>query len=155
MLSKSKFFLYRLTLSCLTDIYSSELEVYRADVSEAKAKLAGLEEKSAEIESQKQEAINAISQAERVIHIQKESTSAEVFRLKGADDPPYLAVLLLTWLLKMNWRPWRIFISGVALSSPPISSSLSMHHGIRLPFPVYSSNLSRHVSVYPRRKLSN
>ncbi|THH27079.1 hypothetical protein EUX98_g7108 [Antrodiella citrinella] len=60
----------------------SELESYRADVSEAKAKLTRLEEKLTEIDSQKQEATAAISQAERVIHIQKESTSAEVFRLK-------------------------------------------------------------------------
>ncbi|KAH8086664.1 Spc7 kinetochore protein-domain-containing protein [Cristinia sonorae] len=61
----------------------SELESYRADVSEAKAKLARLEEKLAEIESQKAEASTAINQAEHIINIQKESTSAEVFKLQA------------------------------------------------------------------------
>ena len=57
--------------------------MFRADVSEAKAKLERLEEKLAEIESQKEEATTAINQARHIVHIQKESTSAEVFRLKG------------------------------------------------------------------------
>ena len=57
--------------------------MFRADVSEAKAKLERLEEKLAEIESQKEEATTAINQARHVVYIQKESTSAEVFRLKG------------------------------------------------------------------------
>ncbi len=52
-------------------------------MSEAKAKLERLEEKLAEIESQKEDATTAISQARHIVHIQKESTSAEVFRLKG------------------------------------------------------------------------
>ncbi|KAI0735508.1 Spc7 kinetochore protein-domain-containing protein [Earliella scabrosa] len=62
---------------------STEIEVFRADVSEAKAKLERLEEKLAEIESQKEEATTAINQARHVVYIQKESTSAEVFRLKA------------------------------------------------------------------------
>ncbi|KAI8995444.1 Spc7 kinetochore protein-domain-containing protein [Trametes punicea] len=61
---------------------STEIEAFRADVSEAKAKLERLDEKLAEIEVQKQEVMTAIAQAKHVIHIQKESTSAEVFRLK-------------------------------------------------------------------------
>ncbi|TCD62040.1 hypothetical protein EIP91_007535 [Steccherinum ochraceum] len=60
----------------------AELQVYRADVSEAKAKLSRLEEKLSELEDQKKEASAAISDAERIILIQKESTSAEVFKLK-------------------------------------------------------------------------
>ncbi|RDX56232.1 hypothetical protein OH76DRAFT_1427885 [Lentinus brumalis] len=62
---------------------STEIEAFRADVSEAKAKLERLEEKLAEIESQKEDATTAISQARHIVHIQKESTSAEVFRLKA------------------------------------------------------------------------
>ncbi|RPD81656.1 hypothetical protein L226DRAFT_555808 [Lentinus tigrinus ALCF2SS1-7] len=62
---------------------SNEIEAFRADVSEAKAKLERLDEKFAEIGSQKEEATTAINQARRIIHIQKESTSAEVFRLKA------------------------------------------------------------------------
>ncbi|KAI0768622.1 Spc7 kinetochore protein-domain-containing protein [Trametes elegans] len=61
---------------------SSEIEAFRADVSEGKAKLERLDEKLSEIEAQKEEATTAISQAKHTIHIQKESTSSEVFRLK-------------------------------------------------------------------------
>lgn len=64
--------------------FSIELETFRADVSESRAKLQRLEEKLAEIESQKQEVSVAIAQAQHIAHIQQESTSAEVFRLKGA-----------------------------------------------------------------------
>ncbi|KAI0080046.1 hypothetical protein K474DRAFT_1689475 [Panus rudis PR-1116 ss-1] len=59
-----------------------ELEAFRTDVSEAKAKLERLEEKMAEIESQKNEANAVIAQTQHLIHVQKESTSSEVFRLK-------------------------------------------------------------------------
>ncbi|KAI0651524.1 Spc7 kinetochore protein-domain-containing protein [Trametes meyenii] len=65
---------------------STEIEAFRADVSEAKAKLERLDEKLAEVEAQKEEATSAISKAKHVIHIQKESTSAEVFRLKDELD---------------------------------------------------------------------
>ena len=63
--------------------FSQVIESYSTDLSESKAKLERLEEKWAEIESQKREALDAISQAQQMVHIQKESTSAEVFRLKG------------------------------------------------------------------------
>ena len=62
---------------------SSELEVFRTDVSESKAKLDRLNEKLAEIEEQKQEATTAIARAKYNAHIQKESTTSAVFRLKG------------------------------------------------------------------------
>ena len=62
---------------------STEIEAFRADVSEAKAKLERFDEKLADIEAQKAELTAAITQSKHVIHIQKESTSAEVFRLKG------------------------------------------------------------------------
>ena len=52
-------------------------------MSEAKAKLERLEEKLTEINSQKDEATVAIDKAKHLAHIQKESTSVEVFRLKG------------------------------------------------------------------------
>ncbi|KAH9949433.1 Spc7 kinetochore protein-domain-containing protein [Amylocystis lapponica] len=59
-----------------------ELDTFRTDVSEARAKLDRLEEKLADIDSEKRETSSAISHAQHIIHIQKESTSAEVFRLK-------------------------------------------------------------------------
>ncbi|KZT65577.1 hypothetical protein DAEQUDRAFT_768746 [Daedalea quercina L-15889] len=61
---------------------SSELEVFRTDVSESRAKLDRLNEKLSEIESQKQEATAAIAKARYNVHIQKESTTSAVFRLK-------------------------------------------------------------------------
>ncbi|EIW64941.1 uncharacterized protein TRAVEDRAFT_68623 [Trametes versicolor FP-101664 SS1] len=61
---------------------STEIEAFRADVSEAKAKLDRLDEKLVEIDAQKAEATSAIAEAKHIIHIQKESTSVEVFRLK-------------------------------------------------------------------------
>ncbi|KAH7883876.1 Spc7 kinetochore protein-domain-containing protein [Phlebopus sp. FC_14] len=61
---------------------SVELETFRADVAEASSKLVRLEEKLQDIESQKKEATTAIQEAERLIHVQKNSTRAEVFQLK-------------------------------------------------------------------------
>ncbi|KAI0052899.1 Spc7-domain-containing protein [Auriscalpium vulgare] len=58
------------------------LDAFRTDVGETNAKLERLEEKLAEIEAQKAEAASAIADSRRLIHIQKNSTSAEVFRLK-------------------------------------------------------------------------
>lgn len=70
----------------LTLEISSELEVFRTDVSESKAKLDRLNEKLAEIEEQKQEATAAIARANYNVHIQKESTTSAVYRLKGAQE---------------------------------------------------------------------
>ncbi|KAG2756515.1 hypothetical protein P692DRAFT_20852947 [Suillus brevipes Sb2] len=61
---------------------SVALEAFRADVDEGKAKLNRLQEKLEEIEAQKLETTNAIQVAERQVQVQKNSTHAEVFRLK-------------------------------------------------------------------------
>jgi predicted nucleic acid-binding Zn-ribbon protein len=63
---------------------SVALEAFRADVDEGKAKLDRLQEKLEEIEAQKLETTNAIQVAERQVQVQKNSTHAEVFRLKGS-----------------------------------------------------------------------
>lgn len=63
------------------------MEALQAEVSESKAQLGWLQERLDEIESQKREAITAIADAERVMHIQKHSTRVEVFRLKGTTLP--------------------------------------------------------------------
>ena len=68
----------------MTDVQVSvEIQASRASISEAEAKLQRLQEKYLEIEDQKQEITAAIAQAQRVIHVQNESTSSEVSRLKG------------------------------------------------------------------------
>ncbi|KAH9912257.1 Spc7 kinetochore protein-domain-containing protein [Epithele typhae] len=62
---------------------NNEIEAFKGDVSEAKAKLERLEEKLADINAQKEDATTAINQAKQIAHFQKESTSVEVFRLKA------------------------------------------------------------------------
>lgn len=59
------------------------MEAFRADVAEGNAKLDRLKDKLQELALQKQEANGAIEEAQRAIHVQKNSTRAEVFRLKG------------------------------------------------------------------------
>jgi hypothetical protein len=61
------------------------LEAFRADVDEGRAKLDRLQEKLDEIEAHKLETTNAIQVAERQVQVQKNSTHAEVFRLKGSN----------------------------------------------------------------------
>ncbi|OAX44921.1 hypothetical protein K503DRAFT_788592 [Rhizopogon vinicolor AM-OR11-026] len=61
---------------------SVALEAFRADVDEGEAKLDRLQEKLDEIEAHKLETTNAIQVAERQVQVQKNSTHAEVFRLK-------------------------------------------------------------------------
>ena len=61
-----------------------ELQAFKSSVTEAEAKLKRLDEKLADIEAQKQENTAAIARAEQIIHIQTESTSSEVFRLRGS-----------------------------------------------------------------------
>ncbi|KAG6329815.1 hypothetical protein ID866_9275, partial [Astraeus odoratus] len=58
---------------------SAELDTYRRDVEETKGKLNRLQEKLNEVEAQKNDAASAIEGAERLIHVQKNSTRAEVF----------------------------------------------------------------------------
>lgn len=59
------------------------MEALQAEVAEGKAQLLWLQERRADLDSQKQEVQSAIADAQRVLHIQKNSTRAEVFRLKG------------------------------------------------------------------------
>ncbi|EMD41576.1 hypothetical protein CERSUDRAFT_110126 [Gelatoporia subvermispora B] len=109
---------------------NAELDVFQADIAENNAKLQRLEEKSSEIESQKQEAVVAIAQAERTIHIQKESTSSEVFRLK--DELEALQELHLWRVTKMDASSFEcIYASRYHVSIPchnhwPIPSKISI-----------------------------
>lgn len=64
---------------------SVEVEALHAEVAEGKSQLERLQEKLDEMESQNQETTAAITEAKRLVHIQKNSTTAEVFRLKGVD----------------------------------------------------------------------
>ncbi|KAI0308028.1 Spc7 kinetochore protein-domain-containing protein [Multifurca ochricompacta] len=58
------------------------LDEFRAEVSEAKAKLERLEEKLRDLETEKVEIMASIESSQRTLHIQKSSTRAEAFRLK-------------------------------------------------------------------------
>ncbi|KIO03265.1 hypothetical protein M404DRAFT_146048 [Pisolithus tinctorius Marx 270] len=61
----------------------TELDNYRREVEEAKAKLSRIEEKLKEVQTEKAEVSTSIEKTERLINVQKNSTHAEVFRLKG------------------------------------------------------------------------
>ncbi|KAI0726175.1 Spc7 kinetochore protein-domain-containing protein [Fomitopsis betulina] len=103
---------------------SSELEVFRTDVSESRAKLDRLNEKLAEIEEQKQEATAAIARANYNAHIQKESTTSAVFRLK--DELEALQDLHL-------WRATKIsptMIQFIYASRYEVSIPCMMHEPI-------------------------
>jgi hypothetical protein len=90
----------------LTKRGSAELEAFRADVAEGNAKLERLEAKLQELDLHKQEATSAVDKAQRLIHIQKNSTRAEVFRLKGVFQ--WFSMLLddaiKYYLVKTNWK---------------------------------------------------
>ena len=77
-------------------LYSTEIQSFKANVTEAENKLQRLREKHDEVEAQKREINDAIAQAQRIIHIQTESTSSEVFRLKSMSFSHVVPLLLLT-----------------------------------------------------------
>ncbi|KAF9458347.1 Spc7 kinetochore protein-domain-containing protein [Collybia nuda] len=60
-----------------------EVEALQAEVAEGRSQLRWLQEKHEEVDVQKSEAMTAIAEAHRVLHIQKNSTRVEVFRLKS------------------------------------------------------------------------
>ncbi|KAG6868547.1 hypothetical protein C0993_001243 [Termitomyces sp. T159_Od127] len=59
-----------------------EVEALRAEVAESKAKLLSLQERLRETSTEKQQTRAMIDEAQRVLHLQKSGTRAEVFRLK-------------------------------------------------------------------------
>jgi predicted nucleic acid-binding Zn-ribbon protein len=67
----------------LTQASSTALDEFRAEVSEANAKLERLEEKLRDLEIEKAETTASIEASQRTLHIQKNSTQAEALRLKG------------------------------------------------------------------------
>lgn len=72
---------------CLTFLNSTEIQGFRANVSEAQAKLDRLSEKEAEIEAQKRDLQGAIDDAQHIVQIQTEGTASEVLRLKSIYYP--------------------------------------------------------------------
>ena len=62
---------------------SIEIEALQAEIAEGNSRLQRLQERDEDIEAQKKEASEAIANAQRLLHVQKSSTRAEVFRLKG------------------------------------------------------------------------
>ncbi|KAJ7655258.1 Spc7 kinetochore protein-domain-containing protein [Mycena polygramma] len=59
-----------------------EVEALQAEVAESDAQLQWLQERLDELELEKREAKTAIANANRILHIQQNSTHAELFRLK-------------------------------------------------------------------------
>ncbi|KAJ7139735.1 Spc7 kinetochore protein-domain-containing protein [Mycena epipterygia] len=63
-----------------------EVEALQAEVAESNAQLQWLQERLEELELEKRQAGSAIADANRILHIQKNSTHAELFRLKEELD---------------------------------------------------------------------
>ncbi|KAF9568515.1 hypothetical protein CPC08DRAFT_625217 [Agrocybe pediades] len=60
-----------------------EIEALKAELAEGTEQVRSLEERLEEIEMQKREAKNTITNAERILHLKQTSTRLEVFRLKA------------------------------------------------------------------------
>ncbi|KAG5651555.1 hypothetical protein H0H81_008233 [Sphagnurus paluster] len=87
-----------------------EVEALQAEVAESKAKLLALQERLEETNSQKQEAKIAIADAQSVLHIQKNGTRAEVFRLK--DELESLEDLHMFRATKVNAEMFEYIYGG-------------------------------------------
>ena len=61
----------------------------KAEVAESNDQLKWLEERLQETDAQKREIQGSIAKAERILQIQKSSTRAEVFQLKGLSPLPF------------------------------------------------------------------
>ena len=67
----------------LTRAISAALNEFRAEVSEANAKLERLEEKLRDLEIEKAETMASIEASQQKLHILENSTQTEALRLKG------------------------------------------------------------------------
>jgi hypothetical protein len=104
--------------------------VYRADVSEAMAKLERLNIRSAELDEEQKDARVAIAECERIIQIQNSSTREEVFRLKGTSWFSYLLPSATpSYPFQTNSRGYKISTSGKRPRSAPGWPSSSMLGG--------------------------
>jgi septal ring factor EnvC (AmiA/AmiB activator) len=113
----------------LTQASSTALDEFRAEVAEANAKLERLEEKLQDLETEKSEVASSIEASQRTLHIQKNSTQAEAFRLKGTHAPSaeVSRAIFLTLHVQMNSLLWKNFIFGILPGSTPISSNSYTH----------------------------
>ncbi|KAF8078326.1 Spc7 kinetochore protein-domain-containing protein [Lyophyllum atratum] len=94
-----------------------EVEALQAEVAESKAKLLSLEERLEETDAQKREARVAIDDAQRVLHIQKNGTRAEVFRLK--DELESLEDLHMFRAIKVNAEMFEYVYASLYVVSIP------------------------------------
>jgi kinetochore protein Spc7/SPC105 len=65
------------------NLFSIEIEAFKAELSEGKDQLRWLQERAEELDAQKREAKNSIAFAEQILHRKKNSTRSEIFMLKG------------------------------------------------------------------------
>jgi len=77
----------------LTILISIEVEALKAEVIEGNDQHVWLQQRLKEAEVDKQETLAAVATAERLLHIQKNSTRSEVFRLKGKFGHPTFEIL--------------------------------------------------------------
>ena len=77
----------------MTILISIEVEALKAEIVEGDDQHIWLQQCLEEAEVDKQETLAAIATAERLLHIQKNSTRPEVFRLKGKFGHPTFEIL--------------------------------------------------------------
>ncbi|KAF7792468.1 hypothetical protein EIP86_003507 [Pleurotus ostreatoroseus] len=107
-----------------------ELQAFKSSVTEAEAKLKRLDEKLADIEAQKQENTTAITRAEQIIHIQTESTSSEVFRLRDElealqDLHLWRSLKLQSSLIEFEYAS-RFLVSIPCVKYKPVAAKLTI-----------------------------
>jgi peptidoglycan hydrolase CwlO-like protein len=82
----------------LTRAISAALNEFRAEVSEANAKLERLEEKLRDLEMEEAETTASIEASQQKLHILENSTQTEVLRLKGTSLGEVLRAIFHLWL---------------------------------------------------------
>jgi peptidoglycan hydrolase CwlO-like protein len=82
----------------LTRAISAALNEFRAEVSEANAKLERLEEKLRDLEIEEAETTASIEASQQKLHILENSTQTEVLRLKGTSLGEVLRASFNLWL---------------------------------------------------------
>jgi kinetochore protein Spc7/SPC105 len=89
-------------------LQSVVVEAYQAEVAESNAQLEWLQERLQELDLEKRQARTAIADANRILHIQKNSTHAELFRLNRMFFSPLFSTCKSDCAFRGAQRPTRL-----------------------------------------------
>ncbi|KAG6814029.1 hypothetical protein H0H92_003879 [Tricholoma furcatifolium] len=102
-----------------------EVEALKAEVAESKAKLHSLQERLGSINAERHETKAAIDDAQTALHLQKNSTRAEVFKLK--DELESLEDLHMLRITKVNSEMFEYIYASQFRVSIPCKNYVPMH----------------------------